>query len=193
MSGGESDKAALRRACADARCAARSRLGLEAGQRLAAAFPMAEIPTGGVVAGFWPIGDEIDPLPLMTALEKAGHALALPVVIARAEPLIFRRWRIGAPLEAGPHRTLHPQPDAGQVEPDMVLTPLLGFDGRGGRLGYGGGYYDRTLEGLRARRSVLAVGLAFAAQRVERVPVEAGDQALDWIVTEEGAERMMAR
>lgn len=191
MSDAESDKAALRRVCADARREARLRLGSEAGERLAAAFPQTVIPAGGVVAGFWPIGDEIDTLPLMTALEKAGHVLALPVVIARAQPLIFRRWRVGAPLEAGSHGTRQPQPGADPVEPDMILTPLLGFDGRGGRLGYGGGYYDRTLEGLRARRPVLAVGLAFAAQRVGRVPVEAGDQTLDWVVTEEGAERMV--
>ncbi|MDY0241996.1 MAG: 5-formyltetrahydrofolate cyclo-ligase [Rhodospirillaceae bacterium] len=190
MSDALSDKIALRRLCADARREARLRLGPAAGERLAAAFGQTVIPAGGVVAGFWPIGDEIDTLPLMTALEKAGHVLALPVVIARAQPLVFRRWRVGAPLEAGPHGTRQPGSGADPVEPDVILTPLLGFDGQGSRLGYGGGYYDRTLEELRRHRPVLAVGLAFAAQRVERVPVDVGDQTLDWVVTEEGVERM---
>lgn len=153
---------------------------------LATLAPALGIAPGAVVAGYWPLGDEIDPLPLMAELARSGCRLALPAVVAAASPLEFRSWSLGTPLELGPHRTRHPPASAGQVVPDVVLVPLLAFDSRGFRLGYGGGYYDRTLAGLRAAGGFRAIGLAFAAQKIARVPDDGWDQALDMIVTEGG-------
>lgn len=141
---------------------------------------------GQVVAGYWPMGDEIDPRPLLDALAGRGVVVVLPVVTARAQPLLFRQWDAGDPLEAGLHGTVHPRAEAPERAPDLLLVPLLAFDAQGFRLGYGGGYYDRTLAGLRARAHVTTVGLAFAAQQVQAVPRDHHDQRLDMILTENG-------
>ena len=144
------------------------------------------LPTGEplVVSGFWPMGEEIDVRPLLGALHEDGHRLALPVTPPRGQPLAFRAWSPGAVLEHGPFGTSQPSPNSVEVEPDALLVPLLAFDATGFRLGYGGGYYDRTLRRLRARRPVVAVGVAFEAQRVERVPAGPHDERLDWLLTE---------
>lgn len=139
---------------------------------------------GTVVAGYWPMGDEIDPRPLMQRLEETGCRLALPVVAARGQALDFRAFSFGDALEPGPHGTVHPPAAAAPLVPELLLVPLLAFDRRGFRLGYGGGYYDRTLESLRRKGHVRAVGLAFAAQEVPAVPVDGHDQRLDAIATE---------
>lgn len=139
-----------------------------------------------VVAGFWPMREEIDVLPLLVAVVEAGATAALPVVVARDKPLEFRCWQPGMALDDGPFGTRHPPASAGVVEPGVVLVPLVAFDRAGGRLGYGGGFYDRTLERLRLRRPVLAAGVAYAGQLVPQVPEEAHDEPLDWIVTESG-------
>ncbi len=137
------------------------------------------------VSGFWPIGDEIDPRPLMQALAARGHELCLPVVIARGQPLLFRRWRAGDELRAAAFGTFVPKPEAPPLRPDVLLVPLLAFDRSFGRIGYGAGYYDRTLAGLRAEaQSTLALGIAFAVQEVALVPSGAGDQRLDAVATE---------
>ncbi|MGF1461971.1 MAG: 5-formyltetrahydrofolate cyclo-ligase [Maricaulaceae bacterium] len=143
----------------------------DAGARLVARWPgvLQGVP-GRVVAGYWPLGSEIDPRPLMAALADRGARLALPVVAAAQAPLVFRDWSPGTALEPGPNGTHHPPPSAAQVRPDWVLVPLLGFDSRGVRLGYGGGYYDRTLAALRSEGAVTAVGLAYAGQAVARAP-----------------------
>lgn len=143
------------------------------------------LPERAVVAGYWPLEGEIDPLPLMTALAARGHVLALPAVTETGGILEFRRWAPGDALESGPRGTSHPA-DAPPVIPDAVLVPLLAFDRRGFRLGYGGGYYDRTLGGLRRGGALVAVGLAFAAQEVETVPTDPWDIPLDLIATELG-------
>jgi 5-formyltetrahydrofolate cyclo-ligase len=144
-----------------------------------------------VVAGYWPIADEIDCRPLLAALAVLGCALALPVVAGPGQPLLFRAWAPGAPLETGPHGTRQPGPDAALVRPTVVLVPLLAFDRALYRLGYGGGYYDRTLESLRNRSQVRggylsAIGLAYAAQEVSAVPRDGKDQRLDAVLTERG-------
>lgn len=179
-------KKALRARCVALRRQACVAGGDEAGAALAGFADGVGLPAGAVVAGYWPMGDEIDPRPLMAALAGQGHPLALPVVTARGQKLDFRAWRPGDLLEPGPHGTLHPEAAAPVLVPDVVLVPLLAFDSRFFRLGYGGGYYDRTLEHLRAGSHVKAIGLAFAAQRVDDVPRGAHDQPLDAILTEAG-------
>lgn len=137
---------------------------------------------GRTLAGYWPMRGEPDPRPAM-----AGHdgPLCLPVVPGRAVPLVFRRWQ-GEPLVPGPFGTCHPSDSMPQVTPEVLIVPLLAFDARLHRLGYGGGYYDRTLEMLRAGGPVLAIGLAWDAQRVESVPADPLDQMLDLLVTDAG-------
>ncbi|QQS14918.1 MAG: 5-formyltetrahydrofolate cyclo-ligase [Rhodospirillales bacterium] len=137
-----------------------------------------------VMAGFWSMGDEIDVRPLLARLSAEGYAIALPVTPARGAPLTFRAWSPGAALLRGPMGTSQPGPEAAIVEPDALLVPLLAFDDDGYRLGYGGGYYDRTLAALRARRAVTAIGVGFEAQRVDAVPRGPGDGRLDWLLTE---------
>ena len=137
---------------------------------------------GAVLSGYWPIRDEADPRPAMAA--HAGP-LCLPVVTARGTPLIFRAWD-GDPtrLERGGFGTRHPEEGAPEVLPEVLIVPLAGFDRRGNRLGYGGGYYDRTLEKLRRGGDVLAVALAWAVQELPDIPVEPVDQPMDLIVTD---------
>ena len=142
-----------------------------------------------IVSGYWPSRDEIDPRPLMAALHRRGHLCALPVIAGAAAPLVFRRWAPGDALAAGGYDIPVPPEGAPALTPGLLLVPLLAFDRTGVRLGYGGGFYDRTLEALRAAGPVLAVGLAYAGQAVACVPCEASDQRLDWIVTETEAIR----
>jgi 5-formyltetrahydrofolate cyclo-ligase len=137
-----------------------------------------------VIAGYWPIRDELDPRPAMQAFAERGHRLALPVSIAKGEPLVFRAWSPGDPLAPDIMGIQAPLSDAPEVVPGLVLIPMLAFDSSCRRLGYGAGFYDRTLATLRSRVGILAVGLAFDAQEVERVPVAKGDEPLDQVVTE---------
>lgn len=139
---------------------------------------------------FWPMGSEIDTRPLINALSGAGHMTALPIVKARATPLIFRAWSSGDQLVDGGFGTSIPGDDAPEVLPDILFVPLLSFDDAGYRLGYGGGFYDRTLQKLRARGPVNAVGVAFSAQRVDSVIRGPHDQPLDWMATELGVQRI---
>ena len=143
--------------------------------------------TPAVVSGFWPIKEEIDIRPLMIELFNSGCQMALPVVQGRGKPLLFRAWRPGDPLEAGVFGTLQPSARRETLEPDALLVPLLACDEAGWRLGYGGGFYDRTLGGLRARRQVTAVGVGFDAQLVPEVPHGPDDQPLDWLLTDRRA------
>jgi 5-formyltetrahydrofolate cyclo-ligase len=147
------------------------------------------IPSGAAVSGYWPLADEFDPRPLLEHLCGLGHAIGLPVVLGRGRPLLFRRWQPGMALVQGSFKVMTPPPEAPEIVPRVVLAPLLAFDRAGYRLGYGGGFYDRTLAGLRAGGGVVAVGLAFAMQEVTEIPRDATDQPLDWIVTERAAVR----
>lgn len=160
----------------------------EAGRRLADHFPDCLWPKlHSVVAGYHAVRSEIDPAPLMETFWCEQARLALPCVTAPDAPLQFRAWAPGDVLEAGAHAIPAPGPRAPVLTPALVLVPLLAFDHLGRRLGYGGGYYDRTIASLRAAGEVQVVGLAYAAQRLTRVPSAAHDMRLDWILTEHGA------
>jgi len=142
---------------------------------------------GSVVAGYVARGDEADPAPLIQILADHGCQIALARVVAAAQPLRFIQWAPGEPLAQGPYDVMEPTGETALL-PDFVLVPLLAFSSNGHRLGYGGGYYDRTLQALRAQKpGIIAIGLAFAAQEVTNLPVEPEDQPLDWIVTERGS------
>ena len=143
--------------------------------------------TPAVVSGFWPIKEEIDIRPLMIELFNNGCQIVLPVVQGRGQKLLFRAWRPGDPLEAGVFGTLQPSSRRETLEPDALIVPLLACDEEGWRLGYGGGFYDRTLADLRARRKVTAVGVGFDAQLVPEVPHGPEDQRLDWLLTDKRA------
>ncbi|MFW8636933.1 5-formyltetrahydrofolate cyclo-ligase [Cribrihabitans pelagius] len=137
---------------------------------------------GVPLSGFLPIRTEIDPVPAMA--EAAAHGpVGVPVIIGKGQPLKFSRWQPDAPLREGPFGAQVPAADD-FFEPEILIVPLVAFDSRGGRLGYGGGFYDRTLEMLRGKRATLAIGFAFDAQEDENLPLEPTDQPLDMVVTE---------
>lgn len=139
---------------------------------------------GVPLSGYMAIRTEIDPLPAME--EVAAHGpVCVPVIQQPGLPLKFSRWSPGCALKEGPFGAMIPEVDD-FIEPEILIVPLVAFDRRGGRLGYGGGFYDRTLEMLRAKRPTLAIGFAYAAQEAEALPLEPTDQPLDMIVTEAG-------
>jgi 5-formyltetrahydrofolate cyclo-ligase len=146
-------------------------------------FSLAIAP-GTIVSGFMPLKSEINPLPLLQKLAEAGARLALPAIAGRGKPLIMRTWEFGAPLDRGQWGIREPKTDAPEVEPDILLVPLLAFDREGFRLGYGAGYYDMTIHRLRALKPVAAVGVAFAAQEVPKIPTTPRDERLDLVLTE---------
>ena len=150
------------------------------------AYALAALPAPVVAAFCWPIKHEPDVRGLLAAWARAGVRTALPVVVAEGQPLAFREWIPETPL--APDRYGIPTPTAGEwLTPDLILLPLNGFDAAGYRLGYGGGYFDRTLAALAPRP--LAVGVGFEINRIDSIRPEAHDQRLDWIVTENGAFR----
>jgi len=162
------------------------REGPGAGTAAAEHLPQSFIGRFSVVAGYQPIGSEIDPAPLLARLAAAGAQIVLPRTAAQGSglPLSFHLWSPGQSLVKSAFGLAEPGPDASQLTPDLVIVPLLAFDGLGHRMGYGQGHYDRTLEALRAHHPVLAIGLAFEAQRVAYVPRENHDQPLDGILTQ---------
>jgi len=177
-------KAALRREAMARRDALPPDARKPAAEAIAARpFPLAIAP-GTIVSGFMPLKSEINPLPLMRKLAGQGARLALPVVAGRGKPLVMREWNFGEPLATGVWGIREPKPEAAVVEPDILLVPLLAFDRAGHRIGYGAGYYDLTLAQLRARKPIIAVGLAFAAQEVPAVPATLRDARLDLVLTE---------
>ncbi|RMH51096.1 MAG: 5-formyltetrahydrofolate cyclo-ligase, partial [Alphaproteobacteria bacterium] len=142
-------------------------------------------PRARVVAGYLPMRSELDPRPAMAALVARGLAVCVPVIEAPGRPLRFRAWHPGVRLVPGPFGAEVPA-QGRLLEPDTLIVPLLAFSGARDRLGYGGGFYDRTLAALRARGAVLAIGLAYGAQRDDSLPVGALDQRLDAVATEAG-------
>jgi 5-formyltetrahydrofolate cyclo-ligase len=170
---------ALRRRLADA--------APDAAERAARRLPLSRFDRFSVIAAYRPTGAELDPGPILRAILgfNPGHAkAALPVAVDRDSPLRFRLWRPGEALTPDASGIPSPPASAPEIEPNLVLTPLLGFDRRGGRLGQGAGHYDRTLENLRRVRPVFVLGLAFSGQEVDAVPTDRHDQRLDAILTE---------
>jgi 5-formyltetrahydrofolate cyclo-ligase len=146
-------------------------------------FPVSAAP-GTIVSGFMPMKGEIDPLPLMKRFSSGGARLALPVIAGRGRPLLMRAWNFGEPLVSGVWGIREPPAQAAEVEPDILLVPLVAFDRAGRRLGYGGGYYDLTVTRLRAHKPVVAMGIAYAIQEIAGVPVAPHDATLDLVLTE---------
>lgn len=180
------DRAAARGALRVARAAIGAEDRAAADARIATAVEKLVAGIGPpCVAGYWPMDAEPDLRPSMARWHAAGIAVALPRVAARDAPLVFDRWVPGCELAAGAHGTLH-LARVDPVEPRMLVVPCLGFDPRGHRLGYGGGYYDRTL----AARAVASIGVAYDVLEVVGFEVQAHDRALDWLVTES---RLLAR
>ena len=155
--------------------------------RLLASFTGVPLPPATVASGYLPIRSELDPRSLMAHLAGAGWRLTLPVVVSANSPLLFRAYSFGDSLVRGRFDTEVPADDRPELRPQLLLVPLLAFDRGGYRLGYGGGFYDRTLYELHRLHHVQAVGVAFAAQEIEQVPRDAMDHCLDWIVTEREA------
>jgi len=185
----EEEKKALRRIAGERRAALARDAGPGHGDALAAHF-LAAIPLpppGAAVSAFWSMGAEIDLRPLLRRLDARGYRCCLPVTVKRGLPLVFRHWTPATRLVDGGFGTSIPPADAPVVVPDVLAVPLLAFDRQGYRLGYGGGFYDRTLAELRAKGTPLAVGVGFAGQEVDRVPRADYDQRLDWMVTEREA------
>lgn len=150
------------------------------------------IEPGAIVSGYWAFRDEADPRALLLALAARGHPLCLPAIVAKGRPLRFHRWCETDDMSRHAYGVTEPHLEAEIISPSLLLVPLLAFDATGYRLGYGGGFYDRTLESLRAIRPVRALGVAYAGQEVAVVPHGPYDQMLDGVLTEKGL-RVFAR
>ena len=153
-------------------------------------FPL-ELAKLSPVAGYWPVGGEIDPRPLLAALAKAGRKIALPRMETRNGPARFYAWRAGDALSADAFGVPSPPPSK-ELQARLIFTPLLAFDRAGRRLGQGGGHYDRILS-LHRAHGAIAVGLAYAEQEMELVPAGAHDALLDWVITPKEAIRCAPR
>jgi len=171
-------KAQLRKRCLAARAAAPQTARAAAATRLYARLMHLR---GKTIAGYLPIGSEVSPDKTMRAL-SGDNRICVPVVMARGAPLRFREWTPGCVTEPGEFGVQVPV-EGGWRVPDVVIVPICGFDASGARLGYGGGFYDRTLAGM---QDTLVVGLAMEAQRVPQVPRGPHDVPLPWIVTDQG-------
>ena len=167
--------------------AARERMSLEARQRgsvLCRGPLVAQMPPEAVVAGYCAHRGEVDVGIAMASLAEKGHTLCLPVIEASGKPLYFRAWKPGDILEAGRYGIAIPSAHAPVLQPQVLVVPVVAFDRAGHRLGYGAGYYDRTIAGLREKGTFLVIGVAYSEQEVESIPPGRYDQRLDIIITE---------
>ena len=181
----EDDKTNLRHRLRTLRAEAAAR-DPDAAEKLAAIFPMKLLERyGPVVAAYVPINEELDPMPLLEKLVRAGAETCLPRMAPSG--ISWRLWSPGEPIERRGFGLSEPPEDAPVATPTLVLTPLLAFDTQGNRLGYGRGHYDKALAALRAKGRAFACAIAYAAQQIDRVPSEPHDQPLDWAVTPIGS------
>jgi len=178
-------KTALRETAKHIRAGAAKMYALEAAEKAAhhGLKLLSSFEKHAVIAAYWPMGDELDPRFLLHSLMRAGYRTALPVVTGHGEPLTFRLWGHDDPLDAGVFGTLHPGADAPAVVPNALIAPLLAYDEDCYRLGWGGGFYDRTLA---SHSEIKAFGFAYGAQIVDHVPREGHDWPLQGVITEEG-------
>ncbi len=172
------EKRLARRRALLARAGCDPALGRVIGQHILASCPPA---SGDIVGGFWPMQGEVDLRALLETLHRRGHRIALPHTPPIGQSLVFRHWYPGVAMVAERFGTQRPDSEA--LVPDYLLVPLIAFDRSGHRLGYGGGFYDRTLAALPRAR---AIGCAFAAQELDEVPVGEYDAPLHAIATEVG-------
>jgi 5-formyltetrahydrofolate cyclo-ligase len=184
------DKAALRKAMHERREALPSPARAHAAGAIAAHAEalLALLPSNPapVVSSYWAIGPELDAVSLEAAVVARGGSLCLPVMVGKGKPLLFRAYCHGDTLSPRTWGIQEPLATADEALPDLLLVPSLALDRRGHRLGYGGGFYDRTLAMLRARRPTVAVGLCYDEQVVEAVPYMHYDASVDWILTPSG-------
>jgi len=180
-------KEAIRKQALERRAALRSQVP-ELSRALALNFiERVPIPKGAVVSAYFAIGDEADPAPLIELLRARGHRIVLPRVAGRGKPLNFHLYEEGTQLVPGGFGLSEPARDWPLLDPDVLAVPLLAFDTQGYRIGYGAGFYDRTLQRLRASRSIVAASYCFSIQEFDAVPHDDNDQRLDWIITEKSA------
>ncbi len=178
-------KAALRSQALARRDAETATIAAAFADRIAAVgLELARRSSPGIISAYFAIRNEPSTLPLLAILSREGFRTALPVTGKRGTALVFRQWRPGEPTSEGKMAIREPLPEAPEVAPDLLFVPLTAFDRAGNRIGYGAGFYDRTLAELRARKPVCAVGIAFACQALPEVPHEAHDERLDLVLTE---------
>ncbi len=183
----QEQKKAARADAAAIRKLAHEALGSHAGLALAShEFPVKPEAGKSVVSAFHPFRTEIDTRPLLGKLVADGWTTALPIIMGAGLPLVFRRWFPGEPTISADMNIMRPLDDAPEVEPDVLIVPLLAFDAQGFRVGYGGGFYDRTLAVLRAKKKITAIGVGYSAQQVPHVPHDELDQPVDFVMTETG-------
>ena len=148
-------------------------------------FKNVPVGAGAIVGGYWPVKGEVDALLILRALLARGHVCALPHVVGDGAPLLFRHWDEDVQMITGKYGLQEPIADDETIMPDILLAPLLAFDAKGGRLGYGGGFYDRTIARMKKQKSVQAVGLAYEMQRYkDGLPRDANDVRMDIIITD---------
>jgi 5-formyltetrahydrofolate cyclo-ligase len=187
----EAAKGELRKMCAAQRDGLDVSLRRLAAERLAACgIGFAGAFAGSTISAYAAIGSELDAFPLLRTLADQGYRLCLPVITPLGNPLVFRAWAPDDPLVSAKWDIREPAASAPAVEPDVLLVPLLAFDDDGNRLGYGGGYYDRTLRRLRSMKPIIAIGLAYDTQEIGKVPVEPHDQRLDFVLTPTGGRKL---
>lgn len=181
------DKAELRKVMQARREAIPAEARKAAAQAVAEhGLPAGVTPGAKIVSAYWAIGPELDPGPLERRLKREGHRICLPAIQGRKEAMKFHLWTSGEPMRERKWGIMEPLASAPEVDPDVLLVPLLAFDAQGWRLGYGGGYYDRTIAALRQRKAIVLVGFAFDEQRVDAVPHLDYDERLDFILTPSG-------
>lgn len=186
----DQQKQKLRRKAAKLRSAIAAEVRMRGSLAVAkTGLQLSRLAPGSVIAGYYPVRDELNSLPLMKQIAASGFRCALPVVEDVSASLLFRHWRAGEPLRDGQFNIKIPLDDAPLVTPAILLVPLLAFDRHGTRLGYGGGFYDRTLRKLRAQGKVTAIGLAFDEQEFDELPREPHDETLNHILTPAGLRR----
>jgi 5-formyltetrahydrofolate cyclo-ligase len=178
------DKSALRATALARRNAMPADVRTDAAAAVARRPLPVAVSAGMIVSGYSPIRSEINPVPLLRKFADAGAQLALPAVQGPGKPLTMRAWSFGEPLVAGVWDIKEPPPQAPAVFPDIMIVPLAAFDRNGHRIGYGAGYYDMTIARIRSMKPVVAIGLAFAAQEIARVPATPFDAQLDLVLTE---------